>query len=45
MVADDNVTEIDGARLRLVAERTGEDYIDTDRTCVHIDAFWGGRKG
>jgi hypothetical protein len=24
----------------LIAERTGEDYIDTDRTCTHMDPFW-----
>ncbi|MGW4125066.1 hypothetical protein [Nocardia sp. NPDC004711] len=29
----------------LVAERTGESYADTDRTCEHMDAFWGGRRG
>ncbi|QLY29261.1 hypothetical protein H0264_28860 [Nocardia huaxiensis] len=27
----------------LLAERTGEDYGDVDRTCEHMDLFWGGR--
>ncbi|MCP2293972.1 hypothetical protein APR11_000376 [Nocardia amikacinitolerans] len=26
----------------LIAERTGEDYTDTDRTCTHMDPFWTG---
>ncbi|MGX1810878.1 GNAT family N-acetyltransferase [Nocardia sp. NPDC055321] len=24
----------------LIAERTGEDYIDTDRVCAHMEPFW-----
>lgn len=26
----------------LLAERTGEDYSDTDRVCAHMEPFWNG---